>query len=77
MAEHSKDTQRVMAAAKALLDGRDPVLDRSQVLVTLDHLICLMLITAMEGDALSALALFTEGTVPHVEERIMQFENRR
>lgn len=77
MAEHSKDTQRVMAAAKALLDGRDPVKDRSQVLITLDHLIGVMLITAMERDARKALAMFTEGTVPHVEERIMQFENRQ
>ena len=77
MTEASKDTQRVMAAAKALLDGRHPVKDRSQVLITLDHLIGTMLIMAMDQDARKALAMFNEGTIPHVEERIMQFENRR
>ena len=77
MTEASKDSQRALAAAKLILDGRDPVADRSQVLITLDHTIATLLLVAMGGDPKKAVAMFNEGTVPHVEERIMLFASRQ
>lgn len=76
MTDASKDTKRALAAAKIILDGRDPVKDRSTVLITLDHLIATVLLVAMEGDHRKAAAMLNEGTVPHVEERIMFHSSR-
>lgn len=71
-----KDTDRAMAAARAILDGRHPVEDRASVLITLDHLITLILVTAMEGDTKKAVGMLNEGTVPHVEQRIALYASR-
>lgn len=76
MPQPSRDSQLAIQAAKVILDGRDPVADRAQVLITLDHLIASVLLVTMEGNARHAVEMFTEGTVPHVEERIMMFENQ-
>jgi hypothetical protein len=77
MKDAQKDTQRAIAAAKAILDGRDPVIDRSTVLITLDHTIALLLLACMRNDPRAAVQMFNEGTVPHVEERIMLFASKR
>lgn len=77
MSEASKDTKRAIAAAKLILDSRDPVKDRSQVLITLDHTIALLILVAMEQDPKKAVQMFNEGTVPHVEERIMLYGSRK
>ena len=37
-------------AAKVILAGRDPVKDRAQVLITLDHTIATLLLVAMDRD---------------------------
>ncbi len=73
----SKDTARAIAAAKVILDGRDPIQDRSQVLVTLDHLIALVLLVAMDNNPRAAAAMLNEGVIPHVEERIALFASKR
>ncbi|TNE43417.1 MAG: hypothetical protein EP341_11385 [Sphingomonadales bacterium] len=77
MTEASRDSQRAIEAAKLILDGRDPVKDRAQVLITLDHTIALLVLVAMENDPRKAVQMFNEGTVPHVEERIMLFANKQ
>ena len=77
MHDAQKDTHRAMAAAKAICDDRHPVEDRSTVLITLDHTIALILLTAMRGDAKKAVAMLHEGTIPHVEERIMLYANKK
>lgn len=69
----SPDSKRAVAAAKVLIGGRHPVKDRSEILVNLDHLIATMLIACMDRDPQKALGMFHEGTVPMVEERIMQY----
>jgi len=71
-----KDAHRAITAAKIILDGRHPIEDRSTVLVTLDHLIATVLIAAMGGDAKKAVTMLHEGTIPHVEERIMLFAQK-
>lgn len=71
MKQPSRDSQLAIEAAKLILDGRDPVRDRAQVLITLDHTIATLLLVAMERDPKKAVQMFNEGTVPHVEERIM------
>lgn len=77
MSKPSKDTRRAIEAVKLILDGRDPVADRAQVLITLDHTIALLMIVAMESDPAKAVQMFNEGTVPHVEERIMLFASKQ
>ena len=73
MSDASKDTTRALIAATEILDGRHPIEDRSSVLITLDHTIATVLLTAMGGDPRKAVAMLNEGTIPHVEERIMLF----
>ncbi|WP_370281586.1 hypothetical protein [Pseudooceanicola sp.] len=72
-----KDSYRALEAAKLILDGRDPVADRAQVLITLDHTIATLLLVTMENDPKKAVQMFNEGTVPHVEERIALFASKR
>ncbi|OWU77621.1 hypothetical protein [Marinibacterium profundimaris] len=76
MTEASRDTRRAMAAIREILDGRDPVRDRPQVLITLDHVVSALLLAAMEQDHRKAVAMLNEGTVPHVEERIALHASR-
>lgn len=76
MSQTSRDSQLAIEAAKLILDGRDPVKDRAQVLITLDHTIATLLLVAMDRDPKKAVQMFTEGTVPHVEERIMLFASK-
>ncbi|TNE55192.1 MAG: hypothetical protein EP341_05425 [Sphingomonadales bacterium] len=77
MTEASRDSQRAIEAAKLIIDGRDPIKDRAQVLITLDHTIALLVLVAMENDPRKAVQMFNEGTVPHVEERIMLFASKQ
>ncbi len=70
MTEASKDTQRALAAAKALVDGRDLIADSSAILVTLDHLVATVLLATMGGDDRKAVGMLHEGVLPGVEERI-------
>lgn len=77
MHDAKKDTKRALGAAKEICDGRHPVKDRSTVLITLDHTIATILLTAMGGDATKALGMFNEGTIPSVEERIMLYANQQ
>lgn len=76
MHDAQKDTKRALNAVKSICDGRHPVEDRSAVLITLDHTIATVLIAAMGGDAKKAMAMLHEGTIPHVEDRIMLFANK-
>lgn len=70
MSEAQKDTQRALSAARALIDGRDPLKDSSAILVSLDHLVATVLLVVMDQDARRALGMLHEGLVPGVEERI-------
>ncbi|MAI35033.1 MAG: hypothetical protein CMM07_25625 [Rhodopirellula sp.] len=76
MHDAQKDTKRALDAAKSICDGRHPVESRDTVLVTLDHTIATVLLAAMGGDAKKAVVMLNEGTIPHVEERIMMFANQ-
>lgn len=77
MHDSQKDTQRALAAAKEIFDGRNPAEDMSKVLITLDHMVATVLIAAMGNDPKKALGMLHEGLVPHVEERIMLFEQHQ
>lgn len=75
MTEPQKDTQRALAAAKILLDGRAP--DSSAVMVTLEGLVSLMLLAHMGNDSRKAAAMLNEGLVPGVEARIALAASRK
>jgi len=72
MTEAKRDSRRAAAAAKALIDRRDPRTDTAAILVTLDHAVATVLLIAMDGDARKAAAMLNEGLLPAVEERLMK-----
>lgn len=74
MSEPQKDTQRAVAAAKLILDGRDPT--DSSVLVTLEGLVALVLLAVMKQDEHKAARILNEGLVPGVEERLSLHASR-
>ncbi|WP_422050172.1 hypothetical protein [Shimia sp.] len=77
MTKASEDVQRALAASRNICDGRDPIKERSRVLITLDHTIATILLASTGGDPKKAVAMLHEGTIPHVEERIMMFANKK
>lgn len=76
MTESQKDTQRALAAAKLLIDGRDPHAEMGAIMTTLEGLVALMLLVAMDQDQRKAAAMLTEGLVPGVESRLALHNSR-
>lgn len=76
MHEGQKDTQRALAAAKLILDGRDPDADMGAIMTTLEGVVTLMLLTVMGQDERKAAAMLNEGLVPGVEERLSLHASR-
>ena len=72
----AKDTLRAVAAAKAIIDGRDPKADYSSILVTTEHCIAALLIVLM-GDPRKAAAMLNEGLVQGVESRLALYASKR
>ena len=75
MTEPEKDTQRAIAAAKLIIDGRNPT--DSSVMVTLEGLVSLLLLAHMGNDERKAAAMLNEGLVPDIEARIALAASRR
>lgn len=75
MSENAKDTQRSLAAVKAILDHRDPVKDCSAVLVTAEQAIALLLLACMGTPKLAA-GMLNEGLLQGVEERLALYASK-
>jgi hypothetical protein len=71
-----KDTQRAIAAAKLLIDGRDPNRDMGAIMTTLEGLVSLMLLTVMGRDERKAAVMLNDGLVPGVESRLALHNSR-
>lgn len=76
MSENIKDSARALAAAKAILDGRDPVDKQSQILVTAEHAFATVLLACMGGDSRKAAAMLNEGLLPGIEERLAYYASK-
>lgn len=76
MTEPQKDTQRALAAAKLLIDGRDPRADMGAIMTTLEGLVAVMLLTVMSSDQRKAATMLNEGLVPGVESRLALHSSR-
>lgn len=76
MTEPQKDTQRALAAAKLLIDGRDPNRDMGAIMTTLEGLVTLMLLAVMKQDQRKAATMLNEGLVPGVEGRLALHASR-
>ena len=76
MSEAAKDTSRALAAAKAIIDGRDPKADCSSILVTTEHCIATLLIVLM-GDPRKAATMMNKGLVQGVESRLALYTSKR
>jgi hypothetical protein len=77
MTEPQKDTQRAIAAAKLIIDGRDPSADMGAIMTTLEGLVSLILLTVMKQNQRTAAALLNEGLVPGVEGRLALHASRK
>jgi hypothetical protein len=77
MTEPQRDTQRAIAAAKLIFDGRDPRDDGSSILVTLEGLVSLVLLATQGNDPDKAAGMLNEGLVPGVENRLALAASRR
>lgn len=77
MNEPQKDTQRALAAAKLIIDGRDPNADMGAIMTTLEGLVSLVLLAVMKNDPHKAAGMLNEGLVPGVESRIALAASRR
>lgn len=77
MTEPQKDTQRALAAAKYIFDGRDPKRELSAVMVTLENLVALVLLAAMDNDTRKAAGMLNEGLLQGVEQRLALATSRR
>jgi len=76
MHEAQKDTQRAFAAAKAIIDGRDPNSDGSSIMVTAEHAIAAVLL-AVYRDPRTAAGVLNEGLIPGIEERLSLYASKR
>lgn len=70
MTEPQKDTQRALAAAKLIIDGRDASADLGAIMTTLEGLVALILLAVMGNDSRKAAGMLNEGLVQGVESRL-------
>ena len=77
MTDPQKDTQRAIAAAKLIIDGRDPNADMGAIMTTLEGLVSLILLTVMKQNQRTAAAMLNEGLVPGVEGRLALHASRK
>lgn len=77
MTKPSKDRDRALAAAKLIVDGRDPVTEMGAVLVTLEHLVAVVLLATMDRDQNKAAAMLNEGLVQGVEMRLALYASKQ
>ena len=77
MDEAQKDTQRAIAAAKLIIDGRDPEADHGAILVTVEGLVSLVLLATMDQDHRKAAEMLNEGLTPGVEGRLALAASRK
>ncbi|MBN9600873.1 MAG: hypothetical protein J0G28_14530 [Afipia sp.] len=76
MSENQKDTQRALAAAKAIIDGRDPFRDYASILVTAEHAFAATLLAVMDRDPRKAAAMLNEGLVQGIENRLALYASK-
>ena len=77
MTEYRTDLDRYTAAARIVLDGRDPKSNLGPILVTLEGVICSILLVTMGSDAKRAAAMLHEGVSPRVDERLALYAIRK
>ena len=73
MSNNIRDTTRALAAAKAILDGRNPSVDAGAILVTAEHAFATVLLALHGGDARKAAAMLNEGLIPGIERRMAYY----
>jgi len=69
MSEASPDAKRALAAAKNVVDDRNPHADAASIMVTMEHAIATVLL-ALYPDPAKAAAMLNEGLVQGVEQRL-------
>ena len=76
MSENVKDTPRAIAAAKAIIDGRNVIMQQSAILVTAEHAFATVLLACMGGDPRKAAAMLNEGLIPGIEQRLAFYASK-
>ncbi len=73
----SKDSDRVVEAARAIFDSRNPEKDFGDILVTTEHTIAVVLLALMQGDPRKASTMLNEGLLQGVEARLSLYAERQ
>lgn len=76
MHEAQKDTQRALAAAKSIIDGRDTERDGSSILVTVEHAIAAVLLAVCKDPRIAA-GMLNEGLIPGIENRLSLYASKQ
>lgn len=71
-----QDTQRYHDAAAKVIDGRDPIADRGEIMVALEGTVAAVLLMVMDGDPRKAAGMLNEGLVQGVEVRLALYASR-
>ncbi len=77
MNDARKDSLRAMAAAKSIVDGRDPSGDLGKIMVTLEHTVSTVLLATMGNDPKRAAGMLNEGLLEGVEKRLSLYASRQ
>ena len=75
MTEPELDTARAIEAARIICDGRDPRVEYSSVLVSLEHCIATLLLSMFPNPRM-AQQMLNEGLVQGVENRLALFNSK-
>ena len=73
---HIHDLPRALAAAKSIIDGRDPDKDASKILVTAEHAFACVLLAANGADPRKAAAMLNEALIPGIEQRLAFYASK-
>lgn len=77
MSDAILDTPRALAATKAIIDGRDPFVDASKILVTAEHAFACVLLATHNGDPRKAAMMLNEGLIPGIEQRLAYYAAKK
>jgi hypothetical protein len=75
MHEAQKDTQRALAAAKSIIDGRNPDSEGSSIMVTVEHAIAAVLLAVCKDPRVAA-GMLNEGLIPGIEQRLSFYASK-
>lgn len=70
MGDYKEDCRRALEASRAIVDGRDLDKDFSQIMVSLEHAVTVVLLAVSKRNPRAAAVVLNESLVQGIEERL-------